>query len=629
MKCTIWLEGMYKALRDEFESLQQSSEQSSIKRGEPVHYTPELMESDIRQWAQDAEKVFGALEKELLAAAHQVPNWPKSANLTIRPSFGSKDGPISWDGEDPKLRTTSEVFVHHGDSWKGSPSFTVFVQDNGQIHGIDDVLDAGDSDFFKDPEIEIAYFGLTEELRHPGRAKQQAHKIVTLWTARPKKDRHLYDGASKIPSNVFLTTSEDEAYGYSSDLGGNRDIYLVKIQRGYLVETLNQGHLKNYQTYSSTGWVPVESCSLVHEGSTGKIAGNTPRAIEDLTDSVRTDPEYLAVWHDNLACAAVDEGVSWDVANLIAKRFLKNLFDIDSQNPDERIARVVDRHLMACCCGQSEPEILAEDLQVEEPPLSRFAKYKAKKMVPKANGKGKTEVYVYSERQVQNRHREKAERLEAFKDHIPKLRAKVKKDLASKDPETRETALIVALIDETHERIGSEESANGELNDDGESHYGVSQFLKSHIRFTGAKAVISYTGKSGVDHVKEVTTPYIVSALKKQCESVEGKQSKIFEATHPTKVNEYLKPYEVTAKDLRGAAANALMQKALRKARKGALPEEKKEREKKLKEEFKSALESVAEEIGHESATLKGQYLAPSIEESYLKDGTVAEELNG
>ena len=57
------------------------------------------------------------------------------------------------------------------------------------------------------------------------------------------------------------------------------------------------------------------------------------------------------------------------------------------------------------------------------------AKYKEKKKVPKADGSGKTTVYVYSERQVANRHREKAERLEEFKPALSELRAQVKKDL--------------------------------------------------------------------------------------------------------------------------------------------------------------------------------------------------------
>ena len=260
----------------------------------------------------------------------------------------------------------------------------------------------------------------------------------------------------------------------------------------------------------------------------------------------------------------------------------------------------------------------------------QIARYKEKKNVPKANGKGKTTVYVYSEGQVKNRNRAKAKRLQEFKPKVEKLRAKVKRDLKSSDDETRLTALVVALIDETHERVGSPASSKGELNDEGEAHFGVSQWLKKHVTFGEGKATIRYVGKSGVDQEKDVTTPYILSALRNAVKAAEGKESRLFEGVTGEKVNAYLEEFGVSAKDLRGAACNALCQKALKRIRSkgGKLPEDKKEREKQLKAEFKEALEEVAAEIGHEPSTLASQYLAPNMEPQYLKDGTVIERLS-
>jgi hypothetical protein len=263
--------------------------------------------------------------------------------------------------------------------------------------------------------------------------------------------------------------------------------------------------------------------------------------------------------------------------------------------------------------------------------LKVAARFQEKKQVPKANGKGKTTVYVYSERQVSQRNKEKAKRLQEFKPKVDKLRAKVKKDLESSDDETRLTALVVALIDETHERIGSPASSKGDLNDDGEPHYGVSQWLKKHVTLSEGKATIRYVGKSGVDQEKEVTTPYVLSALRNAVKGAEGKESKLFESVTGEKVNAYLKEFSISAKDIRGLSCNAIMQRTLRKIRSkgGKLPEEKKEREKKLKAEFKEALEEVAAEIGgHEPSTLANQYLAPGMEPAYLKDGTVIEKLS-
>ena len=69
--------------------------------------------------------------------------------------------------------------------------------------------------------------------------------------------------------------------------------------------------------------------------------------------------------------------------------------------------------------GVSAPSVVARFLS---------AKYKEKKKVPSKDGGGTT-VYIYSDRQVSNRNRDKAERVEGLRKGITDLRAKVKKDL--------------------------------------------------------------------------------------------------------------------------------------------------------------------------------------------------------
>ena len=65
------------------------------------------------------------------------------------------------------------------------------------------------------------------------------------------------------------------------------------------------------------------------------------------------------------------------------------------------------------------------------------------------------------------------------------------------------------------------------------------------------------------------------------------------------------------------------MKRQLEKIRKGTLPKDIKEKENILKEEFKQALEETAKAVGHNAATLKNQYLIPSIEENYLLSGKI------
>jgi DNA topoisomerase IB len=251
---------------------------------------------------------------------------------------------------------------------------------------------------------------------------------------------------------------------------------------------------------------------------------------------------------------------------------------------------------------------------------------------PRFKGKKKTEagntVYLYSERQIANRNKKKAERLEKLRGKIGDLRKQVSKDLKSDDPETALTALAVALIDETYERVGNDGSAEDR------GHYGVTGWTRGHVSFGKGKATIKYTGKAGVKHEKAVTTSAVVKALRNAYEAVEGKESPLFAPEGMTidarKVNSYLKNFDITAKDLRGLHANREMQERLRAVRSGGgkLPSEKGAREKKLKAEFKKALEGAAEAVGHEPATLRSQYLVDGLEEAFMADGKVPQSLD-
>lgn len=250
------------------------------------------------------------------------------------------------------------------------------------------------------------------------------------------------------------------------------------------------------------------------------------------------------------------------------------------------------------------------------------AKYKAKH-----EDKDGNVHYEYSEKQVQHRDREKAKRIEGLKKAMPKLRTKVKRDLKSSDPKTKLTALAVALMDETYERVGNDESAD-------EGHFGVTGWQAGHVSFGGSTATIKYTGKSGVKHEKSVSTPALVSALR-EAVADKGKTTKILDyecedgeaCVSPDDVNEYLSEFGITAKDIRGYHANDEMMERLRAIRdKGpTLPRGRKEKDEILKKEFEKALAETAEAVGHEPATLKSNYLVPGVHDSFMHDGTVME----
>jgi hypothetical protein len=276
---------------------------------------------------------------------------------------------------------------------------------------------------------------------------------------------------------------------------------------------------------------------------------------------------------------------------------------------------------------QSFREILLGEGRVQEDRAIAArvaAKYKKKKEVPKADGSGKTTVYEYSDGQVQHRNREKAKRVEKLRSNLDKLQGKVTKDLKSKDDATRLTALAVGLLNDTYERVGNPESAK-------EGHFGVTGWLTKHVTLGKGKATFKYVGKSGVDQKKTTTDANLIRVLREAVKG-KGKDDPVFELgdakVDSSTVNEYLKPLDITAKDIRGLHANREMKERLKAVRSkgGKLPKDKKEREDKLKAEFKDALEGAAGAVGHESSTLKSQYLVPGLEDDYLKDGVINEK---
>jgi hypothetical protein len=251
----------------------------------------------------------------------------------------------------------------------------------------------------------------------------------------------------------------------------------------------------------------------------------------------------------------------------------------------------------------------------------------SKREVPKADGSGTTTIYEYGPRQVAQRNKSKAVRIEALRQKMGDLRKHIHADLTAEDPDTRLTALAVSLIDETYARVGNEKSAKA-------GHHGVTNWLTDHVTLADKSATIRYTGKSGVEQAKRITNTRVLAALRKALKG-KSKGDKVLcdgdECSILAKdVNAYLKPFEITAKDIRGLHANEEMKHHLKEQRKAGpeLPHARKDKDKILKAEFKAALDLASAAVGHKDSTLRSQYLVPSMEASYTHDGTVLDRLD-
>lgn len=130
--------------------------------------------------------------------------------------------------------------------------FTVF--DGGRL--IDDILDVGDTDFFQNQNLESDYFLLVNFLLNPN--YEEKSRIITLYTARPKRDKDIYLKTSKIPVGIFLTTNINDVEGIANDMQ-DRDIYKIKIDSKFLTKTLQRNNLMHFQSFNpNSRFVPIE-----------------------------------------------------------------------------------------------------------------------------------------------------------------------------------------------------------------------------------------------------------------------------------------------------------------------------------------------------------------------------------
>ena len=217
-----------------------------------------------------------------------------------------------------------------------------------------------------------------------------------------------------------------------------------------------------------------------------------------------------------------------------------------------------------------------------------------------------------TEEELEARWDKKKDHIMQLASSIRKLRYNVTLDMKSKDEKTKLTALVIALMDITSERIGNEESA-------GEGHHGISGLLKSHVKISGNRVSITYTGKSGVDQHKEFTDEYVALGLKWAIKK--SPDEYVFTTSDGFKIkadrcNRYLSEYNCTAKDLRSFGGNKHIIERLKKAPEA---EEQKDREK----IFREAVKYAAEKVGNKAPTFKKHYLIPELEKEYILHGKI------
>jgi DNA topoisomerase I len=221
----------------------------------------------------------------------------------------------------------------------------------------------------------------------------------------------------------------------------------------------------------------------------------------------------------------------------------------------------------------------------------------------------------YHDRWRQTRDTNKFDRMARFGRVLPKIRARVARDLRKGGlPKEKVVATIVRLLETTYARIGNQEYAkqNGS--------FGLTTLRNRHVDVRGSTVRFIFKGKSGVEVSAGVTDRRVARVIKR-CEELPGQnlfQYLDAEGERRTvtsdDVNEYLREAsgeDFTAKDFRTWAATVLAACALREA--AAV-----ESEAEAKRTLVAAIDQVARKLGHTRAVCRRSYVHPAVIDMYL-----------
>jgi DNA topoisomerase-1 len=177
--------------------------------------------------------------------------------------------------------------------------------------------------------------------------------------------------------------------------------------------------------------------------------------------------------------------------------------------------------------------------------------------------------YRYHARWRETRDADKYERMAQFGRALPKIRARVARDLKLPGmPCDKVIAAIVQLLDTTLIRIGSAEYAR-----DNQS-YGLTTLRKKHVKIEAGQLRFRFRGKSGIEHDVTVNNPRI-KRIVRRCAELPGHELFQYLDEDGTRrtigsadINDYLRRAsnaDFTAKDYRTWAGSVYALAALRR----------------------------------------------------------------
>jgi DNA topoisomerase-1 len=236
--------------------------------------------------------------------------------------------------------------------------------------------------------------------------------------------------------------------------------------------------------------------------------------------------------------------------------------------------------------------------------------------------RGRTQ-YRYHPRWREVRDEAKYGRMLAFGKALPKIRARIRRDLKLPGlPRDKVLATVVKLLETTLIRVGNEEYAKHNKS------YGLTTIRNDHVDVHGTHVHFEFRGKSGIDHAVDLDDERLAKVIR-QCHDLP--EQELFEYVDPdgsrhhvgsSDVNAYLLGVtgeHFTAKDFRTWAGTTLAAMALQEF-------EAFDSEAQAKRNVLAAIEAVAARLGNTRTVCRKCYVHPAVVDLYM-EGTLVESL--
>jgi len=217
----------------------------------------------------------------------------------------------------------------------------------------------------------------------------------------------------------------------------------------------------------------------------------------------------------------------------------------------------------------------------------------------------------------------KFERVREFGRALPRLRRRVKRDLAAPGLQRRKVlAALVQLLDTTYLRVGNAEYARSN------GSYGLTTLRRRHARLRGGVLSLSFTGKSGVPQQASVDDPRLLRIVRR-CQTLPGQP--LFQyldeqgeahGIASSDVNDYLREAsggDFTAKDFRTWHASAM---ALDELRACPAPASRAEASRSVRQ----VICAVAATLGHTPTVCRKSYVHAAVIEHYTQGGLASQQ---